>query len=265
MLPFLAQRFDLAHADLAAHALGDVSSSLVRPLFGLLFGTAARGVAALVGVLVAARGQLPVASPARARADHGLRRGSQHRRLSPGGAKLASCGGQRRASGMLPLQRRREHQLHARAHRRTPVVVWLGLNGTLVAALPVLLTGWRSSSCFPYLRDLRPTAASRAVAGGGPPRAMAVLIGVILLRTTTWFGLITFVPLWVVSLGGIRRTDGNRLLSLHARGRGGRRTRVRAGRRPDRPPSHTARDDRGAAAAGAHLRVRRRCPGRDRA
>jgi FSR family fosmidomycin resistance protein-like MFS transporter len=42
---------------------------------------------------------------------------------------------------------------------------------------------------------------------------MALLAAVILLRSTTWFGLITFVPLWVVSLGH-SKADGNRLLSL---------------------------------------------------
>jgi FSR family fosmidomycin resistance protein-like MFS transporter len=40
-----------------------------------------------------------------------------------------------------------------------------------------------------------------------------VLVGVILMRSLTWFGLITFVPLWIVSLGGTK-AEGNRLLSL---------------------------------------------------
>ena len=44
-------------------------------------------------------------------------------------------------------------------------------------------------------------------------RAMVVLGGVIGLRSVAWFGLITFVPLWVVSLGN-SEADGNRLLSL---------------------------------------------------
>ena len=33
------------------------------------------------------------------------------------------------------------------------------------------------------------------------------------LRSVAWFGLLTFVPLWVVSLGN-SEADGNRLLSL---------------------------------------------------
>ena len=42
---------------------------------------------------------------------------------------------------------------------------------------------------------------------------MILLGGVIGLRSVAWFGLLTFVPLWVVSLGN-SEADGNRMLSL---------------------------------------------------
>ena len=42
---------------------------------------------------------------------------------------------------------------------------------------------------------------------------MLVLSVVIGLRSVAWFGLLTFVPLWVVSLGN-SEAEGNRLLSL---------------------------------------------------
>ena len=42
---------------------------------------------------------------------------------------------------------------------------------------------------------------------------MVILAGVIGLRSVAWFALLTFVPLWVVSLGN-SEADGNRLLSL---------------------------------------------------
>ena len=42
---------------------------------------------------------------------------------------------------------------------------------------------------------------------------MVILTGVIGLRSVAWFALLTFVPLWVVSLGN-SAADGNRLLSL---------------------------------------------------
>ena len=42
---------------------------------------------------------------------------------------------------------------------------------------------------------------------------MLILAGVIGLRSVAWFALLTFVPLWAVSLGN-SAADGNRLLSL---------------------------------------------------
>jgi FSR family fosmidomycin resistance protein-like MFS transporter len=42
---------------------------------------------------------------------------------------------------------------------------------------------------------------------------MLILTGVIGLRSVAWFALLTFVPLWAVSLGN-STADGNRLLSL---------------------------------------------------
>jgi FSR family fosmidomycin resistance protein-like MFS transporter len=42
---------------------------------------------------------------------------------------------------------------------------------------------------------------------------MKLLLGVIALRSVAWFGLITFVPLWEVSLGH-SKSHGNHLLAL---------------------------------------------------
>src|SRR4030095_3229064 len=42
---------------------------------------------------------------------------------------------------------------------------------------------------------------------------MAVLLSVILFRSLSWFGLLTFVPLWEVSLGH-SKSYGNHLLAL---------------------------------------------------
>ena len=42
---------------------------------------------------------------------------------------------------------------------------------------------------------------------------MAILSGVIALRSVAWFALLAFVPLWVVSEGGCEG-EGNRELSL---------------------------------------------------
>jgi hypothetical protein len=57
-----------------------------------------------------------------------------------------------------------------------------------------------------------------------------VLLGVIAFRSVAWFGLITFVPLWEVSLGH-SKAHGAHLLSLMLLAGGSGRSR-RAARRP---------------------------------
>ena len=217
LLPFLAERFDLSYTLTALLMLSaTVSSSLVQPLFGLL--SDRRGAMWLLpaGVLVAGAGiAVTGVAPSyglvlAAVFVTGLGIAAYH----PEGATFAAyASGHRRASGMSLFNVGGNTGYALGPIIITPIVLWLGLSGTMVAALPVLVVGMAIILVLPYLRDLRPTAASRAVAGEDRPRAMAVLIGVILLRTTTWFGLITFVPLWVVSLGH-SKADGNRLLSL---------------------------------------------------
>src|SRR5204863_399626 len=65
-----------------------------------------------------------------------------------------------------------------------------------------------------YLRSFVPASgAARATGGHDDPSAMALLLGVIALRSVAWFGLITFVPLWEVSLGH-SKSHGNHLLAL---------------------------------------------------
>ena len=217
LLPFLAERFDLSYTLTALLMLSaTVSSSLVQPLFGVL--SDRRGAMWLLpaGVLVAGAGiAVTGLAPSyglvlAAVFVTGLGIAAYH----PEGATFAAyASGHRRASGMSLFNVGGNTGYALGPIVITPIVLWLGLTGTLVAALPVLVVGMAIILVLPYLRDLRPTAASRAVAGEDRPQAMAVLIGVILLRTTTWFGLITFVPLWVVSLGH-SKADGNRLLSL---------------------------------------------------
>jgi len=96
----------------------------------------------------------------------------------------------------------------------TPLVLWLGLAGGLVAVVPVVLGGIALTRVLPYLGGIVPERP-RYDGGRGDDQvgAMALLTGVIVLRSVAWFGLLTFVPLWVVSLGH-SKADGNHLLSL---------------------------------------------------
>jgi FSR family fosmidomycin resistance protein-like MFS transporter len=96
----------------------------------------------------------------------------------------------------------------------TPLVLWLGLAGGLVAALPVLAVALVLGRLLPYLRMLRPAEnGAGAAVGQDDARAMWLLGAVIVLRSIAWFGLLTFVPLWAVSIGQ-SEAEGNRLLAL---------------------------------------------------
>ncbi len=218
LLPFLAERFDLGYAATAAIMLAaTLSSSVVQPLFGLV--SDRRGAMWLlpVGVVVAGSGvacaglapSYPLVLVAVAVGGAGI--AAYH----PEGAKFASfVSGRRRASGMAYFNIGGNTGYALGPIVITPVVLGLGLTGTLVAALPVLAVGVATWLALPYLRTLTPEARGmRPVTAPDRPWAMALLVGVILMRSLTWFGLITFVPLWIVSLGGTK-AEGNRLLSV---------------------------------------------------
>jgi FSR family fosmidomycin resistance protein-like MFS transporter len=96
----------------------------------------------------------------------------------------------------------------------TAVVVAFGLRGGLILAIPGLVVATALIVGAAYLRSFVPEAgAARGAQGREDPFAMKLLLSVIALRSVAWFGLITFVPLWEVSLGN-SKSYGNHLLSL---------------------------------------------------
>jgi FSR family fosmidomycin resistance protein-like MFS transporter len=96
----------------------------------------------------------------------------------------------------------------------TPLILWLGLEGAALVAVPALVVALALSRELPRLATLRPNGDSvRVAAGDARVGALAVLSGVIALRSVAWFALLTFVPLWIVSEGG-SEAEGNRELAL---------------------------------------------------
>ena len=161
----------------------------------------------------------------------------------PEGAKFAVfASGRKRASGMSLFNIGGNTGYALGPIIVTPLVLWLGLGpGGRARVHP------RDPRCVrrPRARSrtspgLRPRAhGPRGVvrAGKDNVRAMVILGGVIGLRSVAWFGLLTFVPLWVVSLGN-SEADGNRLLSLMLLCRCGRDAPARPDRRSVRPPAN---------------------------
>jgi MFS transporter, FSR family, fosmidomycin resistance protein len=218
LLPFLVDRFDLSYT-LAAVAMlaSTVSSSIVQPLFGLwsdrrgAFWLLPGGVAlAGVGIALAAAAPsywlvlaLVVVS--------GLGIAAYH----PEGSKFAAyVSGRRRASGMSAFSVGGNVGFALGPVVATPLVLAFGLEGGLLLALPGLVIAAVILREARYLRGfVPPEQRARETAGDDRRGALGLLLGVIAFRSLAWFGLVTFVPLWAVSLGR-SEAYGNQLLAL---------------------------------------------------
>lgn len=218
MLPFLKEEFRLSYAATAAIMLAATSSSsLVQPAFGIL--SDKRGAIWLlpVGVLVAGIGigsaglspAYPLVLVSVFVAGFGIAA------FHPEGAKFASyASGRRRASGMALFNFGGNSGYALGPILITPLVAWLSLKGAVLATLPLFAVSGLLTIGLRRLGALHPTVSGvRQTTAEDQPAAMTLLLGIILMRSFTWFGLITFVPLWVISLGGTKH-EGERMLAL---------------------------------------------------
>jgi MFS transporter, FSR family, fosmidomycin resistance protein len=217
LLPFLKDRFGLSYTLAAAVMLASTAaSSLIQPLFGAW--SDRRGALWLLptGVAVAGIGiALAAAAPSywlvlMLVVVSGLGVAAYH----PEGSKFAAyASGRRRASGMSLFSIGGNVGYALGPTATTPLVLAFGLTGGLLLAVPVLGVALVLLLVMPYLASFVPEARSAAASGEDRPGALALLLGVIAFRSVAWFGLITFVPLWEVSLGH-SKSDGSHLLSL---------------------------------------------------
>jgi FSR family fosmidomycin resistance protein-like MFS transporter len=217
LLPFMVDRFALSYTLAAALMLASAaSSSLIQPLFGAW--SDRRGALWLLpsGVAVAGIGiGLAAAAPSYwlvlvLVVVSGLGVAAYH----PEGSKFAAfASGRRRASGMSLFSIGGNVGYALGPTATTPLVLALGLTGGLLLAVPCLLVAVLILAAVPFLASFAPERGASSAAGEDRPGALALLLGVIAFRSMTWFGLITFVPLWEVSLGH-SKSHGSHLLSL---------------------------------------------------
>jgi MFS transporter, FSR family, fosmidomycin resistance protein len=218
LLPFFVDRFGLSYTLAAALILvSAISSSVIQPFFGLW--SDRRGAIWLlpVGVAVAGVGiGLAAAAPSYWLVVvfvlvSGLGVAAYH----PEGSKFAAyTSGHRRASGMSLFSIGGNLGYALGPAIATPLVLALGLRGGLLLAVPCLAVAALLVAATQYLAGFAPAdETERRVTGENQPGALALLLGVIALRSSAWFGLITFVPLWAVSLGH-SKAYGNQLLTL---------------------------------------------------
>src|SRR5919198_1203457 len=218
LLPFFVDKFDLSYT-LAATAVlvSAVSSSIVQPLFGLW--SDRRGALWLLpaGVALAGSGiALAAVAPSYwlvllLVVVYGLGVAAFH----PEGSKFAAfVGGRRRASAMSLFSIGGNLGFALGPTVATPLVLAFGLAGGTLLAVPCLAVAVVLLALVPFLDSFAPVRGQR-VESDEPDRlgALMLLLGVIAFRSVAWFGLITFVPLWEVSLGP-SKAHGNHLLSL---------------------------------------------------
>jgi MFS transporter, FSR family, fosmidomycin resistance protein len=219
LLPFLVDRFDLSYTLAATIMLASAcSSSVIQPLFGLW--SDRRGALWLLPAGVAVAG-LGIAFAADAPSYwlvlllvvvSGVGVAAYH----PEGSKFAAyASGARRASGMSAFSIGGNVGYALGPIAATPIVVAFGLGGGFILALPCLAIAAALLAAAPFLRGFVPDGEERARRASGEDRrgAMGLLLGVVAFRSLAWFGLVTFVPLWEVSLGH-SKAEGNRLLAL---------------------------------------------------
>src|SRR6266511_4176009 len=218
LLPFLKDRFSLSYTAVGGLVLASqASSSLIQPLFGLW--SDRRGAmwllpagVALAGIGIALAADAPsywlvvllvLVSGVGVAAFH------------PEGSKFAGfVSGRKRASGMAWFSIGGNLGFALGPIATTAVVAAFDLRGGLILAVPGVLVAAAFLVSAPYLRGFAPEpGAPRAPTGSDDPFAMKLLLGVVALRSVAWFGLVTFVPLWEVSLGH-SKSHGNHLLAL---------------------------------------------------
>jgi MFS transporter, FSR family, fosmidomycin resistance protein len=218
LLPFLVTRFDLSYTQVGALMLvAALASSLVQPLFGLW--SDRRGAVWLLpaGVALAGVGMALAAASGSYGAClafvtiSGLGTAAYH----PEGSKFtAYVSGTRRASGMSLFSIGGNLGVALGALSTAPLLLGFGRFGGLLIATPALLVTGLLLGTTRYLKRFAPEGEGVSkLPGEDRPGALALLLGVIALRSAGWFGLLTFVPLWAVSLGR-SEAYGNNLLSL---------------------------------------------------
>jgi MFS transporter, FSR family, fosmidomycin resistance protein len=218
LLPFLVIRFDLNYTQVGALVLvSALASSIIQPLFGLW--SDRRGAVWLLpaGVFLAGVGMaLTAAAPSYELAllfvsVSGIGTAAYH----PEGSKFAAyVSGAKRASGMSLFSIGGNLGVAIGALVTAPLMLAFGRPGGIGLALPGIVVAGLRLVAMGYLRSFAPESSrERHRAGEDRPGALALLLAVIALRSAGWFGLLTFVPLWAVSLGH-DETYGNNLLSL---------------------------------------------------
>jgi FSR family fosmidomycin resistance protein-like MFS transporter len=99
----------------------------------------------------------------------------------------------------------------------TPLLLAYGLHGATWVCLPGLVVAAILTRNLPYLERFRPSVAkarAHKAAAGDEWGPFAILTTVIVLRSTAFFAMLTFIPLYLVNVLGQSKAQGNAGLAL---------------------------------------------------
>jgi FSR family fosmidomycin resistance protein-like MFS transporter len=195
-----------------------VASSIVQPLFGLASDRHSMPWLMPAGLLVAGAGLAvaglvhPYGLTFAAITVSGLGVAAYH----PEGAKYAAyASGGRRASAMSAYSVGGNFGYALGPLAAGALVASLGLRGGLLLVVPCAALAAALLLRYRFLESFTPERVPARAARPGEDRvgALVLLLTVIAFRSVAWFGLVTFVPLYEVSLGHTK-AHGNHLLAL---------------------------------------------------
>src|SRR2546423_8041394 len=206
LIPYLHDKFHLTYTLSAVLVLASaISGSIVQPLFGLW--SDRRGAIWLIPAGIAFGGvgmALAAVSPSYGVVllfviVSGLGTAAFH----PEGSKFAAyVSGRKRASGMSLFSVGGNIGFGLGALAAALLVHALGLRGGLLLAVPCLVAAAVLLGLRRYLLGFVPDReAMPRGRGEDDRRALGLLLTVITFRSLAWYGVLTFVPLWEVSLG----------------------------------------------------------------
>jgi len=215
ILPFLKAAHGLSYAEAGAVVLAaNITSSIVQPLFGYLSDQTARRWLLPVSVFVSGVGLgLTGVAPGYGAllllvVFMGLGVAAYH---PEGYRTAASVAGDRRATGLSWFSLGGNIGVALGPPVITALVTGIGIAGSLGMMLPTALVGIFLVSALPFLsRPAGPAVATTAAARGvNMPRAMALLVLVVTIRSWAQLGFTTFVPFYYIDhLGADPRLVG---------------------------------------------------------
>lgn len=218
VLPFLKSAHHLSYAEAGMIVLAaSVTSSIIQPLFGWLSDQTARRWLLPVSVLASGVGLAltGVASGYPMLLLLVVLMGFGIASYHPEGFKAAtSVAGDRRATAVSWFTLGGNIGIALGAPLVTALVVTFGLSGSLGIVIPNLLVALLLLAALPMLGTVGNArgVAKKAASGVNMPRAMALLILVVTIRSWTQLGMTTFIPFYYVDdLGADPRLVGTLL------------------------------------------------------